>query len=107
MDLPKGLKSKKLLLVGAGLVGVILVGFFVMKFMTSGGAEMAQEKPLEATVVSVGPGRINEAGTEIPLRVKAGHRILIGKYAGTEIRIDDIDHVILREDEIIGIVRDE
>ncbi|MGB2769933.1 MAG: hypothetical protein WBC88_09440 [Candidatus Zixiibacteriota bacterium] len=48
MDLPKGLKSKKLLLVGAGLVAVILVGFFAMKFMTSGGAEMVQEKPRSA-----------------------------------------------------------
>ncbi|UCB52807.1 MAG: hypothetical protein JSV10_01575 [Candidatus Zixiibacteriota bacterium] len=48
MDLPKSLKSKKLLLVGAGLVVVILVGFFLMKFMTSGGAEMAQEKPRSA-----------------------------------------------------------
>lgn len=48
MDLPKGLKSKKLLLAGAGLVVVILVGFFLMKFMTSGGAEMAQEKPRSA-----------------------------------------------------------
>jgi len=48
MDLPKGLKSKKLLLVGAGLVVVILVGFFLMKFMTSGGAEMVQERPRSA-----------------------------------------------------------
>jgi hypothetical protein len=45
MDLPKGLKSKKLVVVGAGLVGLILVGFFMLKFMTSGGAEMVQEKP--------------------------------------------------------------
>ena len=48
MALPKGLKSKKLLVVGAGLVGVLLVGFFVMKFMTSGGAEMTSEKPRSA-----------------------------------------------------------
>ncbi len=69
--------------------------------------ETAQEKPLEAIVISVGPGRANDAGVDVPLHVKAKDRVLVGKYAGTEIRIDDTDHVILREDEIIGIVRNE
>ena len=66
--------------------------------------DTAKEKPLEGKVVAVGAGRIDEDGKRVPMEVKAGDRVLVGKYAGTEVKIDDVEHVILREDEILGIV---
>jgi chaperonin GroES len=66
--------------------------------------DTAKEKPLEGKVVSVGAGRLDDNGKRIPMEVKVGDRILVGKYSGTEVKIDDIEHVILREDEILGIV---
>ena len=66
--------------------------------------DTAKEKPMEAEVVAVGPGARSEDGKQLPLDVKKGDRILIGKYAGTEIKIDDIEHLILREDEVLAVV---
>ena len=66
--------------------------------------DTAKEKPMEAKVVAVGAGRLDDNGKRIALEVKAGDRVLIGKYTGTEIRLDDVEHVIVREDEILGIV---
>ena len=66
--------------------------------------DTAKEKPMEAEVVAVGKGKINEDGKQLPLDVKKGDRILIGKYAGTEIKIDDEEHLILREDEVLAVV---
>ncbi len=66
--------------------------------------DTAKEKPMQAVVVAVGKGKINEDGKQLPLDVKKGDRILIGKYSGTEIKIDDLDHLILREDEVLGVV---
>ena len=66
--------------------------------------DTAKEKPMEGKVIAVGPGRVEE-GKRIVLEVKAGNRVLFGKYAGTEIKIDDVEHVILREDEILGIIK--
>ena len=66
--------------------------------------DTAKEKPMEAEVVSVGKGKLNEDGKVTPLDVKAGDRILIGKYAGTEIKIDDVEHLIVREDEVLAVV---
>jgi chaperonin GroES len=66
--------------------------------------DTAKEKPLEGKVVAVGAGRLDEDGKRIPMEVKVGDRVLIGKYAGTEVKIDEVEHVILREDEILGIV---
>jgi chaperonin GroES len=66
--------------------------------------DTAKEKPLEGKVVAVGAGRLDDEGKRIPLEVKAGDRVLIGKYAGTEIKIDDVEHVIVREDEILGVI---
>jgi len=74
---------------------------------TAGGIiipDTAKEKPQEATVVSVGNGKILENGSVRPLEVKAGDRILFSKYAGTEVKIEGEEHLILREDDIIGIV---
>ncbi len=66
--------------------------------------DTAKEKPQEAEVVAVGPGKIQEDGKRQPMDVKAGERILIGKYSGSEIKIDDNEYVILREDEILAVV---
>ena len=66
--------------------------------------DSAKERPLEGKVISVGAGKRLEDGTMAPLDVKPGDRILFGKYAGTEIKIDDTEHVILREDEVLGIL---
>jgi len=66
--------------------------------------DTAQEKPLEGKVVAVGAGRLDDNGKRIALEVKAGDRILIGKYIGTEVKIDDVEHVIVREEDILGII---
>ncbi len=66
--------------------------------------DTGKEKPMEARVVAVGVGRLDDSGKRIALEVKAGDRVLIGKYTGTEVRIEDVEHVIVREDEILGIV---
>ena len=65
--------------------------------------DSAKEKPLEAEVVAVGPGKRLENGELQPLTVKVGDRVLVGKYAGTEVKIDDAEHIVLREDEILAI----
>ena len=67
--------------------------------------DTAKEKPMEGTVIAVGAGRVNENGKRIRLEVKAGDRVLFGKYAGTEVRLDDVEHVILKEDEVLGVVK--
>ena len=66
--------------------------------------DTAKEKPQEADVVAVGPGKLNDEGKRSPMDVKEGDRILIGKYSGSEIKIDDTDYVILREDEILAVI---
>ena len=66
--------------------------------------DTAKEKPQEAEIIAVGPGKIQEDGKRAPMDVKAGDKVLIGKYSGSEIKIDDDDYVILREDEILAVV---
>ena len=66
--------------------------------------DTAKEKPQEAEVVAVGPGKLSDDGKRQPMDVNAGDRILIGKYSGSEIKIDDEDFLILREDEILAVV---
>jgi chaperonin GroES len=66
--------------------------------------DTAKEKPQEGTVIAVGSGKIDDNGKRVPMEVKAGDRVLFGKYAGNEIKIDDVDHIILREDEIMGVI---
>ena len=66
--------------------------------------ETAKEKPIEGKVIAVGNGKVLEDGTVRPLDVKKGDRILFGKYAGTEIKIEGEEHLILREDEVLGII---
>src|SRR5687768_7282209 len=66
--------------------------------------DTAKEKPIEGKVVAVGNGKVLEDGKVRPLQVKKGDRILFGKYSGTEVKIDGEEHLILREDDILGIV---
>ena len=66
--------------------------------------DTAKEKPQEGEVVAVGGGKKTEEGKVIPLDVKAGDRILFGKYSGTEIKIDEEEFLIIREDEVLGII---
>jgi chaperonin GroES len=66
--------------------------------------DSAKEKPLEGKVIAAGKGKIMENGEVRPLDVKEGDRILFGKYAGTEVKIDGEEHLILREEDILGII---
>jgi chaperonin GroES len=66
--------------------------------------DTAKEKPQEGKVIAVGTGKVNEDGKKIPLEVKAGDRILFGKYSGSEVKIDDEEYLILREDDVLGIL---
>ncbi|MFO7706793.1 MAG: co-chaperone GroES [Desulfobacterales bacterium] len=74
---------------------------------TAGGIiipDTAKEKPQEGKVVAAGPGKMGEDGKRIPLEVKKGDRILFSKYAGTEIKMDGVEHIFMREDDILGIL---
>jgi chaperonin GroES len=66
--------------------------------------DTAKEKPQEGKVIAVGKGKVNDAGKLVPLDVKAGDRILFGKYSGTEVKIDGEEHLIMREDDILGVL---
>lgn len=66
--------------------------------------DSAKEKPQEAEVIAVGEGKYNDQGNRIKLDVKAGDRILIGKYSGNDIKIDDVEYTILREDEVLAVI---
>ena len=66
--------------------------------------DTAKEKPFEGKIVAVGPGKLDDKGNRIPLDVKQGDRILFSKYAGTEIKINGVEHLFMKEDDILGIV---
>ena len=66
--------------------------------------DTAKEKPAEGEVVAVGPGKANDKGVVRPLDVKKGDRVLFGKYSGNEIKLDGVEHIILREDEVLGVI---
>ena len=74
---------------------------------TAGGIiipDTAKEKPQEGKVIAVGPGKIGDDGKRVPLEVKKGDRVLFSKYAGTDIKIDGVEHVFMREDDILGVL---
>ena len=74
---------------------------------TAGGIiipDSAKEKPAEGKVVAVGPGKTNDAGERVALQVKEGDVILFSKYGGTDVRLDGEDYLIMREDDVLGIV---
>jgi chaperonin GroES len=66
--------------------------------------DSAKEKPAEGEVIAVGSGKYDDKGTLRPLNVKKGDRVLFGKYSGNEIKLDGVDHLILREDDILGVL---
>jgi len=74
---------------------------------TAGGLfipDTAKEKPLEAEIIAVGNGKVLEDGKIRPLEVKKGDKVLIGKYSGSEVKLDGEEHIILREDDILGVI---
>ena len=74
---------------------------------TAGGIiipDSAKEKPQQGKVIAAGPGKTDKDGKRTPLQVAAGDRILFSKYAGSEIKIDGVEHIIMREDDILGIL---
>jgi len=66
--------------------------------------DSAKEKPMEGVITAVGTGKVLDDGKKTPLDVKAGDKVLFGKYAGTEIQIDGEEHLIMREDDILGVL---
>jgi chaperonin GroES len=85
----------------------VLVSHTKEEEKTSGGIiipDTAKEKPQEGKVIAVGPGKRARDGNRIAVEVKKGDKVLFGKYAGTEIKIDGVDHIIMREDEIFCIL---
>jgi chaperonin GroES len=66
--------------------------------------DTAKEKPIEGKVIAVGKGKLTEDGTTIPMEVKKGDRILFAKYAGTEVKIDGEEHLIMKEDDVFAII---
>jgi chaperonin GroES len=77
--------------------------------MTKGGIyipDTAKEKPIEGKVIAVGSGKVSDSGERVALTVKAGDRVLFGKYAGTEIKVEGEEHLMMREDDILAILAD-
>jgi len=74
---------------------------------TSGGIiipDSAKEKPLEGEIIAVGPGIVNKDGNRVPLDVEKGNRVLFQRYAGTEVKINGVEHLMMREDDILCII---
>ena len=85
----------------------ILVVRVEEKQKTAGGIiipDTAKEKPMEGKVVATGPGKLDEKGKRVPMDVAIGDRVLFSKYAGTEIKIDGVEHLFMREDDILGVI---
>ena len=86
----------------------VLVEILEAEEVTKGGIvlpDTAQEKPQQAKVVSVGKGKLSDDGKVLPLEVKEGDVVLFGKYSGTELKIDDRSLLMLKEEDILGIVK--
>lgn len=67
--------------------------------------DTAKEKPQQAEIIAVGPGRTKEDGTRVPMEVQVGDKVLISKYAGTEIKLDGVEHLIMREDDVLAVIK--
>jgi len=68
--------------------------------------DTAKEKPIKGEVIAVGEGRVLDSGQKVPMSVKVGDKIIFSKYAGTEIKIGDVEHLIMREDDILGVIEE-
>ena len=66
--------------------------------------DTAKEKPVQGEVIAVGPGRKDDEGKIIPMELKVGNKILFGKYSGTEVKLDDEEFIIMKEDEVLGVL---
>ena len=85
----------------------VLVKRLEVEAVTKGGIiipDSAKEKPQRGEVIAAGPGRLDDTGKRVPLAVKAGDTVLFSKFASSEIKVDGIEHVFMREDEIFGIL---
>ncbi len=86
----------------------VLVRPLEEKEMKKGGIiipDTAKEKPQEGEIMAVGPGRTTDDGKTVSMSVKKGDKVIYGKYSGTEVKLDDEDYLLMREDDILGIVR--
>ena len=85
----------------------ILVQRVAEETQTKGGIiipDTAKEKPAEGKVVAVGNGKVGDDGKRVPVELKAGDKILFGKYSGTEVKIEGEEHLIMREDDVLGVI---
>ncbi len=85
----------------------ILVQRVAEETKTKGGIiipDTAKEKPIEGEVVATGPGKVSAEGKLLPLEVKAGDKILFGRYGGTDVKIEGAEYLIMREDDVLGII---
>jgi len=85
----------------------VLIKTLEVEEMKKGGIiipDTAKEKPQEGEVIEVGPGRVNEEGDKIPMEVKKGDKVLYGKYSGTEVTIDNVEYLIMRESDIFAVI---
>lgn len=85
----------------------ILVKRLESEEKTAGGLfipDSAKEKPAEGEIVAVGPGKMTDKGERVAMDVKAGDRVLFSKYGGTDVKIEGVDYLIMREDDILGVV---
>ncbi len=90
------------------LMDRILVKRLEEKEVKKGGIiipDTAKEKPQEGAVIAVGPGRLGDNGKRIPMEVKAGDKILFGKYSGSDVKVADEEHLIMREEDVLGILQ--
>ena len=86
----------------------VLVARFEEKEVKKGGIiipDTAKEKPQEGEVIAVGPGKVTEDGKRQPMSVKVGDKILFGKYSGSEVKLDDEEFLIMREEDILGVLQ--
>ncbi|KUJ96658.1 MAG: 10 kDa chaperonin [Desulfonauticus sp. 38_4375] len=89
------------------LQGRVLVKRLEEEEVTKGGIiipDTAKEKPIKGEVVAVGPGKTTDDGKTIPMSVKVGDKVLFNKYAGTEVKIEGVEHLVMREDDILAII---
>lgn len=66
--------------------------------------DTAKEKPQEGVIIAVGPGKLDDKGQRVPMNVKAGDKVLYGKYSGSEVKLDDVEYMIMHEEDIYGIL---
>ena len=85
----------------------VLVKRLEMEEKTAGGLfipDTAKEKPSKGQIIAVGPGKADDSGKRCALQIKSGDMVLFNKYAGTEIKLDGVDHLVMREDDILAII---